>query len=244
MTRSSAILAVGAVVAALVVAPVASADASPALRAADSATASGRHFYTLREADVIAGSPSAYLVIAYAAGRALSDGTIRIVLPGDHWRTPLSARTLVTEIDEGTVAVRPWTDSLLVLPEPGVDPAIACPLAGTPVPWMVETVLGSQVIVVRHVDCAAGKKLFVHIKGVAAPSRVGRYHIPVVASDRSGPPRLSVATVGRRAHTTHRVARDDAAHGADRARGPRRGQGGQTGRQHGDRLHRRGGPRQ
>jgi hypothetical protein len=43
------------------------------------------------------------------------------------------------------------------------------------------------------VDCAPGQKLFVHIKGVAAPSRVGRYPLPVVASDRGGP-RLSVAS--------------------------------------------------
>jgi hypothetical protein len=202
MSRSSAILIVGAVSAALVVAPVVAADASPTAsaparpRAADSATASGRHFWTLREADVTAGSPGNYLVITYTAGRALSDGTIRIALPGDQWRTPLSATTLVTETAAGAVAVRPWSDDLLRLPEPGVDPAVACsPVAGNPVPWTVRTVLGSQVIVVRHVNCAPGQKLFVHIKGVAAPSRIGRYYLPIVASDPSGLPRLSVASV-------------------------------------------------
>jgi hypothetical protein len=56
-------------------------------------------------------------------------------------------------------------------------------------------VLGSRVIVIRQVNCAPGQKLYVHIKGIAAPSRVGRYYLPIVASDRGGAPRLSVASV-------------------------------------------------
>lgn len=202
MPRSAAILTVGAVLAALVAAPVASADAAPVPvapaqpRAADSATASGRHFYTMHEADVIAGSTANYVEITFTAGRALTDGTIRIVLPGDQWRTPLQAAALITETGVGLVAARPWTDLLLALPEPGVDPAVACrPLIGRSVPWAVQTVLGSQVVEVRHVNCAAGQRLFVHLQGIAAPGRVGRYQLPVVASDRGGLPRLSVAAV-------------------------------------------------
>jgi hypothetical protein len=83
-----------------------------------------------------------------------------------------------------------------ILREPTIDPAAACsPLARTPSAWTVQTVLGSQVIVVRHVNCAPGQKLFVRIKAIAAPDQVGRYFLPIVASDRSGPPRLSVASV-------------------------------------------------
>jgi hypothetical protein len=197
MSRFSAILTLGAVTLAVAVAPIASADASPSPSARDSATASGHHFWTFREADVVAGSPDNYLVITYTAGRQLSDGTIRIALPGNQWRTPLSAVDGPLDEDrDHAVAVRPWFDLVPALPEPGIDPAAACsPLAQTPLPWTVQTVLGSQVIVVRHVNCAPGQKLYVHIKGIAAPSRVGRYFLPIVASDRSGPPRLSVASV-------------------------------------------------
>jgi hypothetical protein len=150
-------------------------------------------FRPSQAADVVAGSPDSYLVIAYTAGRQLSDGTIKVVLPGGQWRTRLSAVNARLTVDaEQAVAVRPWSD----LPEPEVDPAAACsPLAATPAPLTVETVLGSQVIVVQHVNCAAEQKLFVHVKDIAAPSRTGRYFLPVVASEQRGLPRLSVATV-------------------------------------------------
>jgi hypothetical protein len=197
MSRFSAVITLGAVTLAVVVAPIASADASPSPSVRDSATASGHHFWTFREADVVAGSPDNYLVITYTAGRQLSDGTIRIALPGNQWRTRLSAADgLLGEDLDDAVAVRPWFDLVPVLPEPGIDPAAACsPLAQTPLPWTVQTVLGSQVIVVRHVNCAPGQKLYVHIKGIAAPSRVGRYYLPIVASDDHGLPRLSAASV-------------------------------------------------
>ena len=199
LPRCSAILTAGAALAALLVAPAAAAGAAPGPAARDSATASGHHFYTFGDADVVAGSPGNYLVIAYTAGQALTDGTIRIALPGNQWRTPLHAVDgLLGEgpVYDGGVAVRPLSDFAPVLPEPGVDPAASCsPLPQTPLPWTVQTVLGSQVIVVRHVNCAAGQKLYVHLKGIAAPSRVGRYFLPVVASDRGGAPRLSAASV-------------------------------------------------
>jgi hypothetical protein len=200
--RWSAILTVAAVLTALVVAPVVGAapgaSASVQSGARDSATAAGRDFWTFRDADVIAGSARTYLVITYTAGRPISDGVVRIVLPGSQWRTPLRAVTLLSPTDAGVVAVRPLAAFTPTLPEPGIDRGAGCrplPASPAPLPWTVRTVLGSQVIEVDHVTCAPGQKLYVHIKGVAAPDRVGRHHLPVVASDRRGLPRLSAAAV-------------------------------------------------
>ena len=204
MSRARAVLAVAAVAAALLAAPVAPADASPPGQSTrDSATAVGHDFFSFHEADVIAGSPGNYLVITYTAGRALTDGTVAVVLPGGQWRTPLSiigSLLVAGPASAGGVAIRPLPGLNPGLPEPGLDLANACTPVGAgevgpPFSARVQTVLGSQVIVVRHVNCAPGQHLFVHINGITAPARVGRYLLPVVAAEAGELPRLSAASV-------------------------------------------------
>jgi hypothetical protein len=190
MPRLGAIVAVGAVLA-LAVTPAAPAAAAPAW-ARDSATAGGYHFQTYRDADVVAGSTDNNLLVTYTAGRPLRDGTIRLVLPGGQWRTPLHPmRDGIQDFPayDGAVVVRPEPPNL---GEPTFDPAAACT---GPIRWTVRTVFGSQVVEITHADCAAGQKLAVRMKSVDAPARVGRYHLPILASDPAGPPRLSVAAL-------------------------------------------------
>jgi hypothetical protein len=172
--------------------PAAAAPPRPSTR--DSATATGFHFQTFRAADVFAGSADTNLLVSYTAGQPLTDGTIRIVLPGTDWTTPLrpaDGYLYDDPSDNGKFSVRPAPPNIT---DPTIDPAAACSWpADTPLQSGVERVLGSQVIVIRHASCAAGQKLVVRIKGIAAPARVGRHFLPVVVSDAGGPVRLSVA---------------------------------------------------
>jgi hypothetical protein len=193
LSRPVAVLAAGAAMVAVVAAPAA---ASPGPRTADSVAATGYHFQTFRDADVVAGSTGNNLEIAFRAGSPLTDGTVAIALPVSQWRTPLRAGVglrLEDTTADGAVVVRPTAPDL---PEPTIDPAAACGSpAATPVDWTVRTVLGQQLITVRHVNCDRGQQLTVRIKGVTAPAAVGRYPLPVIASDPGRLPRLSVATV-------------------------------------------------
>lgn len=192
--RFAALIASGmTLLAALAAAPAASAQPLPSTR--DSATASGWHFETLRESDVIAGSPENNVVVWYRAGRQLTDGTVSVVLPTSDWSTPLRPAAGLIADDpsyDGEVAVRPAPG----IPERTIDPSAACSWpAATPLQWSVQQAPASQIIIVRHVSCAPGQQLAVRIKGVAAPPRVGPAFIPVVAFDAGGPVRLSVATL-------------------------------------------------
>jgi hypothetical protein len=193
--KSAIVVAAGvAVLVGATVSPAAAAPPRPSTR--DTATATGFHFQTFRAADVIAGSADTNVLISYTAGRPLTDGTIRIVLPGTDWTTPLRPADgyLYDEAsDNGKFSVRPAPPDIT---DPTLGPATACSWpADTPLQSGVERVLGSQIIVIQHASCAAGQKLVVRIKGIAAPTRVGRHYLPVIASDADGPVRLSVATL-------------------------------------------------
>jgi hypothetical protein len=195
MSRFLALLTVGAAVSALALAPAAPAEAA---FGTDTVTAGGYHFPTFRPADVIAGSPDNDLVITYTAGRALRDGTISIVFAGGEWRTPLQAITgplgNSPEFDRAVV-VRPAPGDP-PLPEQTIDPATACGWpAATPLRWAIRTVLGSQVLVIQHVDCAPGQQLFVRMNTVAAPTQVGRQLLPVLATAAGRAPRLTAAVL-------------------------------------------------
>jgi hypothetical protein len=178
---------------AVAVSPAASAQPISSTR--DSVTASGWDFATLRDSDVIAGSPESNVVVKFTAGRALTDGTLSVVLPQADWSTPLrpaDGGLYDIPASDGEVAVRPAED----IGDRSIPPGAACSSpAATPLEWSVERAFGSQIIVVRHVSCAPGQQLNVRIKGIAAPPRVGVVFIPVIAFDAGGLPRVNVATL-------------------------------------------------
>jgi hypothetical protein len=165
------------------------ADARPTSQD-DSATVTAFQFHTLHRADVIADSSNVNLVVRYAAGHSLTDGTVRVTVPSAQWETlaPLQAvNGPVYSPDRGTVFVRPQeTLEGTTIKDPTIAPAQACGgSAGARLQASVDSTGIDPVIVVDHVDCAPGQSLAVRIVGLVGPDR-GRYSLPVWASDAGG----------------------------------------------------------
>ncbi len=189
------VLIIGAAL--LVVAP-AEASAPAGAPARDTVTVTGYNFEVNREADVVVGSPDAALRITYTAGKALTDGMVRVVLPRQQWPTTLrtvpyfSGSSPFSEYDRAGVSVLPA--------EARPIPRPACAGRGgagvfLPADWSVASYPSSQIITVAHATCAAGARLVVRIKGITAPSRVGPSYLPVSVSQSGGAPRLSAGAV-------------------------------------------------
>jgi hypothetical protein len=177
----------------LVAAP-APTEASGGRHPSDVATAGGYDYHTLMDADVIAGTPG-NVVIRYVAGRAVSDGVLRIVVLRHAWPTDLRAEgPLYATTPAGAFSVRPGLVDSGVLTEPTRPSEAMC----QPVPfgsWTVTDAPGAQVLTVRNVSCAAGQELDIRLEGVQAPGRPGAYAFPLLLTAAGGAPRVSVAKV-------------------------------------------------
>ena len=179
----------------LVVAPAPTGAATAAKHRSDKASAGGYDWHTLMDADVIAGTPG-NVVIRYVAGRAVTNGVLRIVVPTRAWPTPLYAEEALYENKPpGAFSVRP----ALATPE-GLLPETTRPEGSTCAPvaagsWSVSQLRRAQVITVRNVTCAAGQELSIRMEGVQAPNRPRTYAFVLVMKSPGSPARTSVAKV-------------------------------------------------